>query len=186
MHRILKFAFSAVLFVALLPMQPARAEDLASVLARLDAAAKNFHTTTADFEFDTIQTDPIPDTDKMTGTAYYEREGSSLPDGRTHHQRQQPPRRKGLYLFRRRAARIRYRQRKRCPVLHAGWQVRELSDARLRRQRQAILPKSGRSNTWAQRTSTASQPTSSNLSPRIPLSARTFPRSPSGSIRPAP
>lgn len=76
MHRILKFAFSAVLFVALLPMQPARAEDLASVLARLDAAAKNFHTTTAAFEFDTIQTDPIPDTDKMTGTAYYDREGT--------------------------------------------------------------------------------------------------------------
>jgi hypothetical protein len=76
MHRILKFAFSAVLFVALLPTQPARAEDLASVLARLDAAAKDFHTTTAAFEFDTIQTDPIPDTDKMTGTAYYDREGT--------------------------------------------------------------------------------------------------------------
>jgi hypothetical protein len=76
MHRILKFAFSAVLFVALLPIQPARAEDLASVLAKLDAAAKDFHTTTASFEFDTIQTDPIPDKDVMTGTAYYDREGT--------------------------------------------------------------------------------------------------------------
>lgn len=76
MHRIVKFAFSAVLFVALLPIQPARAEDLAGVLAKLDAAAKDFHTTTATFEFDTIQTDPIPDKDVMTGTAYYDREGT--------------------------------------------------------------------------------------------------------------
>ena len=66
----------------------ARAEDLASVLAKLDAAAKNFHTTTASFEFDTVQTDPIPDTDKLTGTAYYQRQGSALPDGRSHLQAQ--------------------------------------------------------------------------------------------------
>jgi hypothetical protein len=34
------------------------------VLAKLDAAAKNgFHTTTATVEFDSIQTDPIPDKD---------------------------------------------------------------------------------------------------------------------------
>ena len=46
------------------------------MLARLDAAAQNFHTTTANFEFDSIQTDPIPDTDVMTGTAYYERNGN--------------------------------------------------------------------------------------------------------------
>jgi hypothetical protein len=57
-------------------MQLARAEDLASVLAKLDAAAKDFHTTTAAFEFDTVQTDPIPDKDVMTGTAYYDREGA--------------------------------------------------------------------------------------------------------------
>ena len=66
----------AVFALALLPAASAQAEDLASVLAKLDSAAKNFHTTTAAFEFDTIQTDPIPDTDKMTGTAYYERTGS--------------------------------------------------------------------------------------------------------------
>ena len=76
MPRIFKFAGSAVFLIALLPIKPARAEDLASVLSKLDAAAKNFHTTTATFEFDTIQTDPIPDTDKMTGTAYYERTGT--------------------------------------------------------------------------------------------------------------
>jgi hypothetical protein len=82
MHRIFQFcrvfksAFSAVFLIALLPAISARAQDLTAVLAKLDTAAKNFHTTTASFEFDTIQTDPIPDTDKMTGTAYYERTGT--------------------------------------------------------------------------------------------------------------
>jgi outer membrane lipoprotein-sorting protein len=71
-----KIALLTVFALALLPVASARAEDLAAVLSKLDAAAKNFHTTTASFEFDTIQTDPIPDTDKMTGTAYYERTGT--------------------------------------------------------------------------------------------------------------
>lgn len=43
------------------------------MLAKLDAAAKGFHTASASFEFDSIMTDPIPDQDIMTGTAYYER-----------------------------------------------------------------------------------------------------------------
>ncbi len=73
MHRTVKFAFCAVLLMALLPNQPARADDLASVLQRLDVAAKDFHTTTATVEFDSILTDPVPDKDVMTGTAYYER-----------------------------------------------------------------------------------------------------------------
>lgn len=63
-------------FVMLLPAQFARADDLNSVLQQLDAAAKGFHTTTANVEFDTVQTDPIPDKDVMTGMAYYERNGS--------------------------------------------------------------------------------------------------------------
>jgi outer membrane lipoprotein-sorting protein len=62
----------SILVAALLPVQPARAGDLATVLEKLDAAARNFHTTTATFEFDTIQTDPVPDKDVMAGTAYYE------------------------------------------------------------------------------------------------------------------
>ena len=78
MHRTVKFAFSAVLLMALLPTQPARADNLASVLARLDVAAKDFHTTTATVEFDTIQTDPIPDTDVQQGTAYYQRSGTTF------------------------------------------------------------------------------------------------------------
>lgn len=67
------FALLALLF---LPFRIAQAEDKASVLEKLDAAARNFHTTTADFEFDSIQTDPVPDTDVMTGITYYERKGS--------------------------------------------------------------------------------------------------------------
>ncbi|MGO9323341.1 MAG: LolA family protein [Terracidiphilus sp.] len=65
-----------VLVAAFVPISALRAEDLAGVLAKLDVAAKNFHTTTASFEFDTVQTDPIPDTDKLTGTAYYQRQGT--------------------------------------------------------------------------------------------------------------
>ncbi len=65
-----------ILSAALLPLPCTQAEDLGVVLAKLDAAAQNFHTTTATFEFDTVQTDPVPDKDVMIGTAYYEREGA--------------------------------------------------------------------------------------------------------------
>jgi outer membrane lipoprotein-sorting protein len=53
-------------------------DDLATVLQQLDKSAANFRSTTADFEFDTYQTDPIPDKDVMKGTAYYERKGASF------------------------------------------------------------------------------------------------------------
>jgi outer membrane lipoprotein-sorting protein len=68
----------AVFALALLPVAAARAQDLASVLAKLDAAAKNFHTTSATFEFDTVITDPIPDTDVQKGAVYYQRSGSTF------------------------------------------------------------------------------------------------------------
>jgi hypothetical protein len=67
-----------VLFAALTPISALRAEDLDGVLAKLDAAARNFRTTTASFEFDTVQTDPIPDTDTQTGTVYYQRSGTTF------------------------------------------------------------------------------------------------------------
>jgi len=78
MHLARRFAFFALILAALFFAQSAFAQDLNSVLQRLDAAAKNFHSTSADVELDTIQTDPIPDTDVQTGTAYYERKGSSF------------------------------------------------------------------------------------------------------------
>ena len=49
-----------------------------AVLRRLDLAAANFHSTSADFEFDAVETDPIPDKDVQKGTVYYERKGNSF------------------------------------------------------------------------------------------------------------
>jgi outer membrane lipoprotein-sorting protein len=61
---------------------PARAafaaDDLQAVLAKLDAAAERFKSTTADFQFDSVQTDPIPDKDVQKGTIYFERTGNSF------------------------------------------------------------------------------------------------------------
>ncbi|MGA3333148.1 MAG: hypothetical protein ABSC62_03170 [Terracidiphilus sp.] len=76
MHGKSKLVVFAFLTAAWLPVSAARADDLAGVLQRLDAAAKDFHTTAAHVEFDTIQTDPVPDKDMLTGTAYYERTGN--------------------------------------------------------------------------------------------------------------
>ncbi|MGO8757624.1 MAG: LolA family protein [Terracidiphilus sp.] len=78
MHRKGTFVFLALLAAALLPVRQARAGDLASVLEKLDAAAKDFHTTSATVEFKTIQTDPVPDTDIQQGTAYYQRSGTTF------------------------------------------------------------------------------------------------------------
>jgi outer membrane lipoprotein-sorting protein len=71
-----KVAFFVLAAAALLAAQAAAADDLKSVLAKLDAAAEGFHTTSAHVEFDTIQTEPIPDKDVLTGSAYYERNGN--------------------------------------------------------------------------------------------------------------
>ncbi len=74
-----KLIFAASIVVALLPVRAAFAADnLESVLHRLDAAAANFHTTAAEFEFDTVTTVPIEDKDVQRGTAYYKREGHSF------------------------------------------------------------------------------------------------------------
>jgi len=73
-----KTVLLTVFALGLLSTAPARAQDLASVLAKLDSAAKNFHTTTATFEFDTVQTDPIPDTDVQKGAVYYQRNGTTF------------------------------------------------------------------------------------------------------------
>lgn len=57
------------------------ADDLNSVLSRLDAAAATFHTATADFEFDGAVTDPVPDTDVQKGVVYYQRTGANFEMG---------------------------------------------------------------------------------------------------------
>ena len=67
------FGFSAASAVA--------AQDLQSVLSRMDAASAKFHTTSADVEFTTTQTHPIPDTDVKKGAVYYKRDGSNFQMG---------------------------------------------------------------------------------------------------------
>ncbi len=71
--------------IALLMALPGRAafaaDDLKSVLAKLDAAAASFHSTTADFEWDSVQTVPVPDTDVQKGVVYYDRKGSGFEIG---------------------------------------------------------------------------------------------------------
>jgi outer membrane lipoprotein-sorting protein len=65
---------------AIAAMAPAglRAQDVNSVLRKLDAAAATFHSTSADFRFESVTTDPIPETEVQTGTVYYERKGKSF------------------------------------------------------------------------------------------------------------
>jgi hypothetical protein len=73
MHSRNLLVFLAFVALAVPSLRPAHAEDLANVLANLDAAAKDFHTVAATVEVDSILTDPVPDKDVLTGTAYYER-----------------------------------------------------------------------------------------------------------------
>jgi len=54
------------------------ADDKDRVLRRLDATAVHFQTIAADFEFDTYQTDPIPDKDVQKGTVYFDRKGGNF------------------------------------------------------------------------------------------------------------
>jgi outer membrane lipoprotein-sorting protein len=73
----------SVLAIALmLPATAAfAADDLNTVLRKLDAAAARFKSTSADFEFDSVQTDPVPDKDVQKGTVYYDRKGSGFEMG---------------------------------------------------------------------------------------------------------
>jgi outer membrane lipoprotein-sorting protein len=78
MHKAIKFIFPALIALLLLTARHAFAATPApdqkdEVLRRLDQAAKNFHSTSADFQFDTYVTDPIPDQETQKGTVYYER-----------------------------------------------------------------------------------------------------------------
>jgi len=56
-------------------------DDLKSVLDRLNVSAVNFRSATADVEFDTIETDPVPDTDVQKGVIYYDRKDGSVRMG---------------------------------------------------------------------------------------------------------
>lgn len=83
MHLRKGFAVSAlVLFVTSLSGRTAlAADDLNSVLSKLDAASAQFHNTSADLEWTSTATDPVPDTDVQKGVAYYQRIGTSFQMG---------------------------------------------------------------------------------------------------------
>jgi outer membrane lipoprotein-sorting protein len=83
MHKASKFVFLALIALLLLVARPAcsapaAANDKDKVLRRLDAAAVNFRSTQADFEFDSVETDPIYEKDIQKGTVYYERKAGSF------------------------------------------------------------------------------------------------------------
>jgi len=69
------FMFATVLALATLPAPSAfAADDLQTVLHKLDVASAAFRTSSADFEFDTVTTLPIYDKDVQKGTVYYRRD----------------------------------------------------------------------------------------------------------------
>jgi len=77
-----KLIFCASMALLLLAARPAVAASNApdakeKVLRQLDEAAKGFHSTSADFEFDSVSTDPVYDKDVQKGVVYYERKGNS-------------------------------------------------------------------------------------------------------------
>lgn len=79
-----KLAFAPLLFLLVLPSRPGFAADqsaagkLQQVLQQLDNSAAKFRSASADFEFQNIQTEPVPDTDIMTGTVYFEHRGGAV------------------------------------------------------------------------------------------------------------
>jgi outer membrane lipoprotein-sorting protein len=77
-RKLIVAASIAVLLLAAHAALAAPADEKDKVLHRLDEAAKNFHSTSADFQFDSVETDPIYDKDIQRGTVYYERKGSTF------------------------------------------------------------------------------------------------------------
>jgi outer membrane lipoprotein-sorting protein len=74
--------FAGLVTLLMVPCPTAfAAGDLKATLAKLDAAAANFHSTSADFEFDSVQTEPVYDKDVQKGVVYYKRTGSSFQMG---------------------------------------------------------------------------------------------------------
>jgi outer membrane lipoprotein-sorting protein len=77
-----KLFLAASLALFLLPALTAQAADEKErVLRQLDVAAANFHSTAADFEFDSVETDPVPDKVVQKGVVYYERKGKAFQMG---------------------------------------------------------------------------------------------------------
>jgi outer membrane lipoprotein-sorting protein len=76
-----RFLFLTLIPALFLHPRTGRADDLKRVLDELNTAARNFHTTSADFKFDSKTTVPIPDEEIQSGAVYYERKGSEFQMG---------------------------------------------------------------------------------------------------------
>jgi outer membrane lipoprotein-sorting protein len=76
--RIARFFVFLGLGVVLSGTRAFAAGDLKATLAKLDAAAAKFKSASADFEFQSVLTDPIPDTEVQKGSAYYQRKGNTF------------------------------------------------------------------------------------------------------------
>jgi len=77
----LVFAFSVALLLApglRLSASPADQKELQQILLQLNTAAASFHSTSADVEFETVQTDPVFERDIDKGTVEYKRNGKSF------------------------------------------------------------------------------------------------------------
>jgi outer membrane lipoprotein-sorting protein len=77
--KIRNIAFASTFLLAFLPGQSLwAADDLQKVLAKLDAASRNFHSASAEFEFDSVTSEPIYEKDVQTGSIYYDRSTSTF------------------------------------------------------------------------------------------------------------
>ena len=82
----LRLVCCAALAFVLLPGCVARAfapppDPLQQVLDRLNVSAANFRSTSAQVEFDNIETAPVPQTDVQKGLVYYDRKNNSVQMG---------------------------------------------------------------------------------------------------------
>lgn len=76
-----KLVIAPLLFLLVMASRPGLAADkstLQQVLQQLDNSAARFRSAAADFEFQNIQTEPVPDTDVMRGTVYFEHRGADV------------------------------------------------------------------------------------------------------------
>jgi len=81
MHLGRRIVYTASVALLLFPGRAAyaaAADDREKVLRQLDIAARNFHSTAADFEFVTVTTEPIYEKDVQKGIAFYRRDGAAF------------------------------------------------------------------------------------------------------------
>jgi hypothetical protein len=153
--------------------RPPRSQDDQQVLDRLDAAAANFHSTSADVEFDTIK--PIPSTTKTSTRAQSTTSAKGLlPDGRPLHPAQRQPSPRSTPT----PAALEALRKAHRPG-HDGQQSRKVSKATscsASAPAARNFPIKWTSNTLGPEKIAASRPKSWNWSPKTRPSARIFPR----------